>query len=142
MTVTAIEGYCDDIAGYLDDLISEIGRNVKEHATDFAEAIASAASKANQKTYRHPTNDHHIVAQTSSKASVARTIYEKTFGTGQINNSRNIVTIRTSLHVHLHSDLYYKSVNRIMQAADNSGSVSSALKMMKGALKAISNICP
>ncbi len=142
MTMTAIEGYCDDIASYLDDLIAEIGRTAKEYVEDFASAIATAATKANQNTYRHPTNDHHIVAQSASAAAKARHYYEAEYGTGQINNSRNLVTIRTSLHTHLHTNLYYTSVNYIVEEAYKKSCLTEALRFMKNSLKSLSNICP
>lgn len=68
--------------------------------------------------------------------------YEAEYGTGQINNSRNIVTIRTSLHTYLHTNLYYTSVNYIVEEAYKKSCLTEALRFMKNSLKSLSNICP
>ena len=142
LTMTTIEGYCDDIASYLEDVVQDIGRVYEEYVVDLALAIALAVTKANDKTYRHPTNDHHIVAKAASRAQIARDIYNHTFGTGQLNNSRNIVTIRTSIHVVLHTNLYYDAVNNIMEYANDNNVVPSVLRNIKKTLETASKLCP
>lgn len=134
----------DDVADVLEELLEDIGRGARGVLEAFSQEIGRIGTNANQKTYQHPTNNHHIIAQSALKALPARTIYLNHWP-GEINHSRNIVTIKTSFHVGLHTDIYYRTVNDIIDYANSNGGksgVASALSCLKVALRKVSNMCP
>ena len=105
---------------------------------------ASDAVRTGQRTGAH---NHHIVARTHTRAAHARTIYHHYWFS--IDNSINLVAIRQSLHSRLHTNMYFDTVNAIMDRA-NGGLhnttrftiVSGAMNRMRNVLLAASNMSP
>lgn len=78
----------------------------------------SFASVKTRPSYRTPYETHHIVAQYALKAQPSRNVLSNV-GIG-VNSSLNLVSIKTGLHRRLHTNIYYDTINTIMNTAYNS----------------------
>ena len=97
---------------------------------------------------RTPYHNHHIVAQGAAAAEPARHIFLIYFG--NINHPINLIPIRASLHVRMHTTIYYNTVNNLLIVA-NGGSifntnrlqtVNLAMHHMRAALSFASSMSP
>lgn len=89
---------------------------------------------------------HHIVAQTAAAAKPAR---DKLEAIGMsVHDSANLVALRTGMHKHLHTPVYYNFVNMYIVNAYNaspgreSSAIRQALNQLRMFLLAISAGCP
>lgn len=100
-----------DRAKVLEKLLGPIAKMLCE---DFIRVINDALVKALIRPKDRRRENHHIVAQNSSKAKVAQDM----LGMAQIsiNDPLNLVPVRYYLHKHLHTDLYYFTVNNFMKS--------------------------
>lgn len=92
---------------------------------------------------------HHIVAERAVAAEPARAIFKKDDVKLDINDYKNLVPIKTGVHVHLHSSLYYAMVNTYIINAYYAGPISTrrynvwmALDEIRVFLYALSNGAP
>ena len=86
----------------------------------------SLANAKKETKYRRPTEVHHIVAQSASKAFPARWILSQV-GIN-INNYMNLIEIDTAIHRRLHQDWYYTMVNVMLYSAYYSASGNKAIQ--------------
>lgn len=96
--------------------------------------------------YKSSHEVHHIVAQTASAAQPAR---DKLQAIGMsVHDSANLVSLRTGMHKHLHTPIYYNFVNMYIVNAYNaapgreSSAIYQALSQLRMYLLAISAGCP
>ena len=82
-----------------------------------------------QKPAKDPT--HHIVAQNDHRAEEARQILIEV-GIDYKTDSRNLVVLPKSYHVHLHNDAYYMYVNqRLRMVAGDKAGVEATLASLR-----------
>jgi len=93
-------------------LIDEIGYMIK------------AANDAYSNNYRSPYVVHHIVAQLDSRASSARVVL--TSNSISVNAHPNLVSLRESLHLRLHTNLYHMYVTYCLLPYEQTGSWDAA----------------
>lgn len=141
-----INEYGRQFASGINSIYNSFGGAVSSALKQLQKALTEAASKANTRNYKHPTNNHHIVAQNAPRAVPAKTQYLNVWKNG-INHSRNLVTIKTSLHVHLHTTPYYDSVNAIIaiaygNAAYRTSRMTTAMTLMKNVIIYVNRLCP
>ena len=100
-----------DRAKVLEKLLGPIAKMLCE---DFIRVINDALVKALIRPKDRRRENHHIVAQNSSKALAAQKILSE--AQISINDPLNLVPVRYYLHKHLHTDLYYFTVNNFMKS--------------------------
>ena len=93
------------------------------YALSLALANAICSTKPRKNKYEY----HHIVAKAAKAALPARTIVNRLLAKG-VENKKNKVYIKYSLHRHLHTKIYYSSVNAVVQNADKAGKSKNAKK--------------
>ena len=123
-----IQGIIDGV-GYLSNVISE------------------TVSKAKKGRKYYGNEVHHIVAQSDYRAATTRSF----IGQYGITTSSlyNLVTIKKSLHKHLHSNAYHAAVELILRScayekrsySDKKYAIIAGLVLIGALLKAASNIC-
>ena len=125
-------------------------------AQDWGSQLVQKVSEANVRygygIVRTPIHLHHIIARNAAPAQQARTIYHLYWPhPSEIDNPRNLIGIRASLHSRLHTTLYYNTVNAIMFAANDwrltpnslgASRVQGALNTMGHVLLISSNMSP
>lgn len=92
---------------------------------------------------------HHIVAETHSAAAPARHILAQPDVNIDVNGYLNLVPIKTGVHKHLHTNIYFAMVNTYVINAYYVGlgssrlsNVTKALNQIRVFLHAISNGAP
>ena len=82
---------------------------------DLTASVASAYLKAIRKIKNNKFHKHHIVAQSSPKATLARLVlYSIKWDT---NNLFNVISITQRLHSSLHTNLYFTAINSLFLSA-------------------------
>lgn len=82
----------------------------------FASVLSSVVRVAKNSRKYNSNEKHHIVAQKDSRASGSRNIINQ-YGIS-VNDSCNLVSIRKTLHKHLHTTAYHKSIYSILAGAN------------------------
>ncbi|WP_029504306.1 AHH domain-containing protein [Lachnoclostridium phytofermentans] len=125
--------------------------NVKESARRVSLYIAERiAEKTVAPQYPSSHEVHHIVAQTAGAAKPARDILEKGDVNISVNADTNLVPLKTGVHKHLHTTIYYEMVNyyiinSYMAVTANESArvaINRSLTEIKAILLAISNASP
>ena len=88
------------------------------------------------------------MAQNAAAADPARQILDMKDVKIDINDPANLVTIKTGVHQHLHTSLYYTTINLIVCStykqgrSDNKFRIEKKLLAVQGFLRTISNASP
>ncbi len=92
---------------------------------------------------------HHIIAERAAEAAPARAILDRPEVKIDVNSTYNLVPIKTGIHAHLHTSLYYNMVNSYIINAYYVGSTSDkwtniirALNEIRVFLQVLSNGSP
>ena len=118
-------------------------RNIKNLAISIGNSFMRAKRRVK---YQSPNETHHIVARKAWRATTARNIL-KNVGIC-VQDSRNLVSLKTGLHRRLHTKSYYNLVNTSVYSAYNrkrgnkKSNVYSSLDLLKRALKIMSAAAP
>lgn len=75
-------------------------------------ALCTSAWLALVKGFNGNTVEHHIIAQSSWKAQIARDLYNDVGG--DVQDLKNKVTIKEVFHWFLHTDIYYTAINLLI----------------------------
>lgn len=106
--------FCSKVKTLKDKMYTSI-QKLYQAIVNLLESVAQSYLKARQKYKNNMYHLHHIVAQKSIKAVLARTVlYSVKWDT---NNIYNTIWISQVLHSSLHTNLYYSSVNSIFLTA-------------------------
>ena len=101
----------------LTDILNTVGAAIYTPIKNLTNAIAQAYKKAIHDRRVNRNELHHIVAKSSFRAAPARYILSQV--KMSVDNSCNLVSIPYNLHRHLHSGVYYLSVNTFMNTSYN-----------------------
>ena len=99
-----------------------IGKNIKSNQRwrsyddQYKDAINRAQEKSADQWDPKP-NKHHIVAQDAEGAAKAREVLDKAHIPYRTSPA-NLVSISTQLHQHIHTKMYYDSINSVMTFVD------------------------
>lgn len=75
---------------------------------------AKEKAAANTTTPKTPTNEHHIVPKKARGAERARNILES-LGISVYTDPDNLVTVSTTMHWYMHTDIYCIAVNSLIE---------------------------
>ena len=123
-----IQGVIDGV-GYLSNVISE------------------TVSKAKKGRKYYGNEVHHIVAQSDYRAASTRMFIDQ-YGIST-SSSYNLVTIKKTLHKHLHTNAYHAAVELVLRScaykkrsySDKKYAIIAGLVLIGALLKAASKIC-
>ena len=123
-----IQGVIDGV-GYLSNVISE------------------TVSKAKKGRKYYGNEVHHIVAQSDYRAASTRSFIGK-YGIST-SSSYNLVTIKKTLHKHLHTNAYHAAIELVLRScaykkrsySDKKYAIIAGLVLIGALLKAASKIC-
>ena len=120
------------------DISTEVFDQIDELQKAIEKKMAKSLAIAKNKSYRSTTEDHHIVAQGSYKAKQTAVILNQLFPNG-VQNEINIITIKTSVHKRIHTNLYYALVNEMVCSAYSSanGDIGQAMENVTTTLNTI-----
>ena len=126
------------------------GESLEENVGKLKDAITKSFARA-KRTYDGEREDHHIVAENSTKAAPARAILEEVLTDG-VNNPINHILIKKGLHKRIHRSIYYEDiVNATIVAAYQSAGgnkeqatvrVSAALYMLAVVISELDAVAP
>lgn len=112
----------------------------------FVTAITSVVKVARVSRKYNSNEKHHIVAKSDRRASNSRKILNK-YGIS-VNDKCNLVSIRKTLHKHLHTNAYHNSIYSVLRGADKGNSkttrkykIQGCLMFLGYVLKGAGNIC-
>ena len=116
----------------VNNILNKIKTETKKAMNDITYALSLALANAicSTKPRKNKYEYHHIVAKAAKAAKAAlpaRTIVNRLLAKG-VENKKNKVYIKYSLHRHLHTKIYYSSVNAVVQNADKAGKSKNAKK--------------
>ena len=109
-----------------DSILFAISKGIVDGLESLMNTIVEKIEAKEPKQYKHDTEIHHIVAQSSPYAAPARDVLRKT-GIS-VNSAENTVEIKTSLQRHLHNYVYYGIVNTATQLAYMAGKTPTEKK--------------
>ena len=91
--------------------------NIRSRDKTAISEFVSGLNTSIKKSKRHKKNSkrakHHIIARKAAAARSARNVWTKRHHLN-INNSRNLVSLKVNFHMHLHRKTYYAGVNSII----------------------------
>lgn len=129
--------------------IDGLSSGTRTLAGDFVNKLNDSFAKMKEGIrYRYKSARHHIVAKSDKRAAKSRKIL-KACGIW-INSSNNIVRLKTSMHVRVHSNEYHgfvqESLERVYTKNDNYETnrekVKCVLYKIKRFLRALNKTCP
>lgn len=127
--------------------LRELYQTIEKNKTLLIGALYSAALLALNKGFNNNSANHHIIAQSSIKASVAR-FYFLAVG-GDVTENANIVTVHEVFHWFLHSDIYYLAIDGLITESyyfhgeySRKVSVYNTLSAIKTTIKYINAAAP
>ena len=129
--------------------IDGLSSGTRTLAGDFVNKLNKSFAKMKEGIrYRYKSAKHHIVAKSDKRAAKSRKIL-KACGI-LINSSNNIVRLKTSMHVRVHSNEYHgfvqESLERVYTKNDNYETnrekVKCVLYKIKRFLRALNKTCP
>ena len=122
----------------------------EENVGKLKDAITESFARA-KRTYDGQREDHHIVAENSTRAAPARAILEEVLTDG-VNNPINHILIKKGLHKRIHRSIYYEDiVNATIVAAYQSAggnkelatiNVYAALRMLADIIWKLDAVAP
>lgn len=120
-------------------------RTIENQAKYITDALQVTTTEP---SYKSEYQVHHIVAENHSSAQPTRDIFVKSDVDITVNDYRNLVPLKSFVHQHLHTQVYFAQVNTIIMNAyylassNRLGHVSGALSYIRTFLQNISNASP
>ena len=103
---------------YDDQYKDAINKSIEDYRV--GDALSDAINRAQEKSadqWDPKPNKHHIVAQDAEGAAKAREVLDKAHIPYRTSPA-NLVSISTQLHQHIHTKMYYDSINSVMTFVD------------------------
>ena len=135
LTVTNV----NHINGSGNALISQFGNPGRDLANEGVSILRNANNALANSRTRTTRHNHHIIARAHASAAPARNIYGHYWRPlpSSLDHSRNIVSIRQSIHSRMHSTAYFNAVNGIIRVANGGDGMTGRSVQVNGALSMI-----
>ena len=146
---------CENIGNLINERIAQIDEGMQQFARLFDELyerfvarLSISYAGVSRGQLNTNTEVHHIVAQGDYRARRARGILN---AVGiKVNNSINLIPLKSHFHRRLHSNAYYNWVDKVITSAYYSGdsyaerqrNVMEALNLIKSSLRQINTCIP
>ena len=136
-----------DFRNAVNQLFTMLVQGVIDGVGYLSNVISETASKAKKGQKYYGNEVHHIVAQSDYRAASTRSFIGK-YGIST-SSSYNLVTIKKTLHKHLHTNAYHAAVELVLRScadkkrsySDKKYAIIAGLVLIGALLKSTSKIC-
>ncbi len=109
----------------------------KKLLNELSKIIAAALAAA--KHFSKTTHKHHIIAKKALRAAVARLVYVLSCKK-DINDPENIANVNSAVHMHMHTNAYYATINLLISGAYTANGVYGVENMLSIIKEMLENV--
>lgn len=119
-----------EIADTIDGLADSFERWLDEQQRAVSKQLNKSLARIELKPRRESYHTHHIVPQNDIRGLPAQIVIQEVFPNLGVNDPRNLVSVSSRIHSHLHTNLYYALVNNTITLAYLAAGDSAVQKEM------------